>query len=70
MAMRIVWTVLIVVLIAALICWVRSGSAFNVVQALPLLGGHPPGIFDLGAFVMILITIWGVRRLTRNRSDR
>ena len=66
--MKTVWIVLIVVLLACVIVWVRSGSTFPIVQSLPLLGGYHPGIYDAGAGAMILITIWGLRRMGR-RGD-
>ena len=67
--MKVVWTVLIVVLIAALICWVREGADFNIVTALPLLGGRPPGCGDVGALALLAITGWGVARLW-NRKEK
>ena len=39
--MRIVWTVLIIVVIASVACWVRGEADFHIVSALPLLGGRP-----------------------------
>jgi hypothetical protein len=63
--MKVVWTVLVIVLLAGVICWVREGAGFSVLQALPLLGGHAPGLFDVGGVALIVITIWGLRRLAR-----
>ena len=67
--MKVIWTVLIVVLIAGLMCWVRGGADFSFVRALPFLGGHPPGVFDFGAICLCVITVWGLARLRRNRDD-
>ncbi len=63
--MRFFWIIVIVLLFAAVICWVRdSATGFHVIQALPLLGGKEPSIlWDGATVVMLLIVIWGVRRL-------
>lgn len=63
--MKIFWIALGGLLLAGLIVWVRGGSApFNVLHALPLLGGHKPSLlWDGAAFVMVLIVLWGLRRL-------
>ena len=70
--MKIIWAVLIIVLIAALICWVRTGAdVFSIVEALPLLGGHEPSwLWDaLGGGGLLLITAWGIRRLQRKQGE-
>ena len=64
--MRAFWIVLSVLLLAALIVWVRGGAQFNVLDALPLAGGRPPSLcWDGAAAAMVLIAIWGVTRLFR-----
>jgi hypothetical protein len=70
-AVRVVTAVLI---IATLIDWVRQGETFSILESLPLIGGYRPGIYDVGAAVMILIAFWGIERLARRQhgheSDR
>ena len=65
--MKTFWIVLIILLIAVLINAVRGNAGFPLVQVLPFLGGHRPGIHDVGAIIMIVIAIWGIRKLLRNR---
>lgn len=62
--MKAFWIVLGLLLLAALIVWVRAGAKFNLIHTLPLLGGKPPSLcWDGAALAMIPIAIWGVRRL-------
>ena len=59
----------IAVLVLAFIAWVKGNARFDhIVQVIPFLGGHRPGIYDLAGIVMILITIWGLCRLRSTRS--
>jgi hypothetical protein len=67
---KVVWIVLLILLLASLIGWVRGDAVFPIVQALPFLGGYSPGIYDAGACIMILITVWGIRRLNRRNEDK
>ena len=52
--MKAFWIIVSALLIAALINWVRSGSGFHIVHALPLLGGDEP---------------WGIGRVVRRHSE-
>ena len=65
--MKAFWIVLIILFVAVVINAVRGGATFPVVQALPFLGGHRPGSHDFGASAMIVITIWGIRKMLRSR---
>lgn len=67
--MKVAWVVLILVLLASVACWVRGGADFNIVSALPFLGGRPPGIADIGALALLAITGWGIARLL-TRKDK
>ena len=66
--MKAFWITLTIVLMASLICWLRAGADFPIVQCLPFAGGHRPGIQDIAAFVLVLMIPWGLSRL-RNRDD-
>jgi hypothetical protein len=57
--------ILICLFSCLLIGWLRQGSSFPIVQTLPFLGGHKPGLYDIGAFVLLLLALWGVGRLRR-----
>ena len=61
---RLMAIVLIVVLASAVINWVRTDATpWHIVQAMPLLGGYRPGVYDLAGAVMLLIMAWGLWRL-------
>ena len=66
--MRVGLVVLILVFAAHIINFVRAGNGFHVAEVVPFLGGRTPGIYDVGAIVMIGIAIAGLRKLYR-RSD-
>jgi len=62
--------VLICLFSCLLIGWLRQGSTFHIVQTIPLLGGHRPGLYDIGCFLLLLIALWGFGRLRRlGRGD-
>ena len=62
--------VLIVLFCAVLINWIRGGQDFHLVQVLPFLGGHKPGIYDAAGLVMLLVLLpWGLRRLRRRGEE-
>jgi hypothetical protein len=61
--------VLICLFSCLLIRWLRQGSSFPIVQTLPLLGGHQPGLYDAGSFLLLLLAIWGFGRLARFGRD-
>ena len=67
--MRPVAIVLVVLLAAVAINFLRAGAGFPIVRCLPLCGGHSPGIYDIGAFALLLMVPWGLARLRRNRDD-
>ena len=60
---------LVIIVISLLIVWIRNGEDFHIAKILPFLGGQPPGFFDIGAIIMILITIAGLRRLRQAGGD-
>ena len=66
--MRAVMIALALLMIAGLINFVRGGD-FHIAKTLPFCGGHEPGLYDVGAVIMIIIAIWGIRRVVRN-ADR
>ncbi len=68
--MRAFVIVTLLLLFAAILNFVRSGADFFVLDTLPLIGGRSPSLlWDGAAVAMILITIWGIRRLRRRGSD-
>lgn len=66
---RIVYVTLVILIAASLIGFIRGGAGFPIVQVLPFAGGPAPALYSGAGVVMILITIWGIRRLQRNRHS-
>ena len=62
--MRLVLITTIIVMSAALITWIRADEDFPIAHVLPFMGGDDPGVYDVGALVVIGITIWGITRLS------
>ena len=62
---RVIPIILILLFSACLINWMRDNDGFHIIQTLPLLGGYEPGVYDLAAGCMLVITWWGWRRLKR-----
>ncbi len=59
-----VQVVLVILLIAALIGWVRNGRDVGpIARCLPFCGGHRPAFYDLGGLAMLGLGIWGLARL-------
>ena len=63
--MRLILIIVIVVLFAALLNFVRAEVDTPLLQSLPLLGGHTPGGYDVAATALLLISAWGVWRCFR-----
>ena len=54
----------VIVVISCLIAWCRSSFDFgHIARSLPFSGGHRPGIYDVGAVVILLLLLWGLSRL-------
>ena len=69
--MKAAWAVLLVVLTAALIAWMRAEHAdFALPQALPFLGGYEPSFFDVAGSAMLFICILGLVRMKRGNDKR
>ena len=62
--------VIVIVLALALIRWVLGGEIdIHLARLLPFIGGHSVGIYDVGALVVVGITIIGLLRLWRASDD-
>lgn len=68
--MRAAIVICILLCSALLINWLREGESFPIVQTLPFLGGHDPGLYDFGGLVLLGLAVWGALRLKRLWSDR
>ncbi len=68
--MRLFWIVVVVLVIACFINFVRTGETFHIAEVLPFGGGHEAGLYDLASFIVIGLGLWGYGRLRRMRSDR
>jgi len=62
--------VLIALLAALAINWVRQGSTFHIVQTLPFLGSRKPTLsYEVGGFILLILAWWGFSRLRRLGKD-
>jgi len=68
--MKTVKIVVIVIVTAALINFIRGSESWPLPRVLPLLGNHQPSfLYDLaGGGALVLLLWWGLRRL-RRRDD-
>ena len=55
--------IIVLLLTACMINWVRQGDAFHIVKVLPFCSGRMPGIYDVAGILLIVIVISGLRRL-------
>ena len=63
--MRIFFITLVLILLVAIMVWVRSGDGFHIARVLPFCGGHEPGLYDVAALGVILILLLGLKQLYR-----
>jgi hypothetical protein len=63
-------TILLIITIV-LINWLRIGNFDeHLLHCLPLLGGKKPSLlYDTGGIVCLLIGLWGLSRLKRNKNE-
>lgn len=61
----------VILLLGALIGWVRHGQDVgHIARSLPFCGGHKPGFYDLGALAVLGLVLWGLSRLRNaGKSD-
>ena len=60
---------LLILFFSALICFVRGDLTFPIVQTLPFAGGPRPGKYEIAAFILILLLLWGLARLKRLHNE-
>jgi len=61
--------VLVVLVVALLINFVRGGDHSHITEALPFCSGGEPSFYDFGATAMLVLLFWGLRRLKRLDRD-
>ena len=60
----------VLMIVSGFILWCRrSVDIGHIARSLPFSGGYRPGIYDIGAIVVLLVLLWGGYRLT-NRGRR
>ena len=67
--MRATQVVIAVVIAALVIRAVSAGYDFKLPMVLPFMGGRKPGIYEAGGIAIILIALWGIKRLGRSDDD-
>ena len=69
--MKIFKLTLLILAIAALINFVRSGETFHIARTLPFAAGaDQPPLYEFAGIAMLGITLWGFFRLVRRNSAR
>jgi len=62
--MRAAKLTLLLILILALMIWVRSGQDLgHLAKIIPFCSGNPPSLFDFGALALVIMCIATLRRL-------
>ena len=64
--MNVTKIVLALVIATLLISAVSSEHDYKLPMVLPFMGGSKPGIYEIGGIVVIVIVIWGIRKLDRS----
>jgi len=69
--MKFLKIILVVVVAAAIINFVRGGDIFPLPQVLPFCGGHAPSVaYDvMGGLGLIALCGWGLKRLHKTHSE-
>lgn len=64
--MRAAKLTMILLLILALMIWVRGGQDLgHLAKILPFCSGNPPGLYDFASLVLIAMCFFGLRKLKR-----
>jgi hypothetical protein len=67
--MKLTGIVMIVILICAVLAFIRGGQNFPIAHILPFSGGKTPGFYDLASIIVIAIVCSGIYRLLHPKSD-
>jgi hypothetical protein len=64
--MKTIRLTLIMLVAIAFYLSIKAGHSFNIVQALPFAEGENINIYHFGSLAVVLITLWGLRRLKKD----
>ena len=68
--MRIIRLVLIILICAIVINFIRNGRMFHIAKCLPFSNApENVGIYDFACVAVLIILAWGLYRLKRNSED-
>lgn len=67
--MKVIRITLIVLVVAAVLSFVRATKTFDIVKALPFCDGEPVNGYHIGALIICLIALCGFSRLGRRNND-
>ena len=68
--MRIIRLVLIILICAIVINFIRNGRMFHIAKSLPFANNPENiGIYDWAGVAVLVILAWGLYRLKRNSED-
>ena len=62
--------VCVLLITALLVNFLRAGAeGFPIVRCLPFSGGHPPGIYDAAAVVVLILAARGFARIFQRSEE-
>jgi hypothetical protein len=68
--MRSAKIVIVLLVVCALLAWVRTGGDFgHIAKVLPFCGGHKPSFYDVGALILIAMAVTALSRRRRSSDD-
>jgi hypothetical protein len=68
--MKTVAATIVLIVVLAIIVWIRGDSHFGPLpRCLPFCSGDVPSQYDCAAIVVLLLALFGLRRLGRSKQD-
>ena len=68
--MRTIQVILLLLITAGLINFVRDGRDFHIAKILPFCGGQPiNGEYAVAGIIMLGLILWGIGRINRNNKE-
>lgn len=68
--MKKIQAVLLMLIIAGLINFVRAGRNFHIAKSLPFCDGEPVnGEYAVAGVILLGLVLWGIGRINRNNQE-
>jgi len=66
--MKVIKITLIILVVASILAFVKSGMVFHIAKVLPFCSGNPiEWGYELGALAILVLFLLGLQRLRRNQ---